>query len=278
MSGKDKIDRINDQNDQKHRKYVSSNNKLITEYQDRKDVYNNDISIINAEKIAMRDELRQLYDFLKDVGGVLDRKVSVFDFVEEEPAPNIDAAEVEPLDRVHSADGFGFFRGFVNRSRARRYEKDVYFKSLDYTTNLKDKKQQIKHINDCCKIAKLYRDTIVTLRDAIRERIIPEFEYIKAFLIADVIRERYVSDQSLDDFKPFKITEYKNTRYNSHYQFVKNSFDFLDLCKAFFSKAILTELMNQCEITDQQREEFNRNIYIIQDKLALMEDNMEVKR
>ena len=82
----------------------------------------------------------------------------------------------------------------------------------------------------------------------------------------------------MDDIKPYKITEYKGTKYNNHYQFVRNTFDFLDLCKSFFSRPLLTELMKQDEITEQQREEFNQSIYAIQDKLALLESDMEVKR
>ena len=275
--GRERIDRLNSQNTKEHTEYMRENSQLVTAYQDKKDNYNNNISIINAEKISMRDELRKLYDFLRFVGGSLDRKVSVVDFVEEAPAPNMNDDVVPAADEGHSSDVV-LINGIINKKRAEKLETSIYWKSLDYKKSLKKKKQDVARMEDCVEIAKLYRDVLASLKDAIREKIIPEFEYIKAFLIADAIREAYVDNGSLEGVKPFKITEYKGTRYNCHYQFVKNTFDFLDLCKAFFSRAILTELMGQDEITDKQREEFNQSIYAIQDKLALLEDDMEVKR
>ena len=276
LSGKERIDKLNIQNKSYHDKYLRKNSALITSYQNKKDEYNNNIAIINAEKVSMREELRGLYDFLKFVGGSLEKKVSIIDFVEEAPAENI-REDVEPAVQEEYSSDMILVSPFVNKKKASDYEKKIYWKSLEYKKNLKKKEQAVARMGDCVEIAKIYRDVLVTLKDAIREKIVPEFEYIRAFLIADVIRERYVSGESMDDIKPYKITEYNGTKYNMHYQFVRNTFDFLDLCKSFFSRPLLTELMKQDEITEQQREEFNQSIYAIQDKLALLESDMEVK-
>ncbi len=275
-SGKVKINKLNIQNKDNHSDYLKQNSELITSYQNKKDDYNNNISIINAEKVSMRDELRKLYDFLRFVGGTLDKKISIIDFVEESPAPNI-SEEVEPaVQEEYSSDLF-IIGDIIDNEKARKYEKNIYWKTLDYKKNLKKKEQAVSRMKDCVEIAIIYRNMLVTLKDSIREKIIPEFEYIKAFLIADAIREKYISGGPIENIKPCNITEYKGTKYNIHYQFVKNTFDFLDLCKAFFSRPLLTELMGQEEITDEQREEFNQSIYAIQDKLVLLESDMEVK-
>lgn len=276
LVGKEKINKLNSQNTKEYNDYLRENNSLVTIYQDKKDKYNNNINIINSEKISMRDELRKLYDFLAFVGGSLERKVSMVDFVEEAPAPNMDA-DIEDAAEEGIPSDVPIFGIFVNKNRMKKLETGIYLKSIDYKKNLKKKRQAVARMEDCADIAKMYRDVLATLKDAIREKIIPEFEYIRAFLVADAIREAYVAGNSFKNIKPCKIVEYKDTKYNSHYQFVKNTFDFLDLCKAFFSKAILTELMSQEEITDTQREEFNQSIYAIQDKLALLENDMEVK-
>lgn len=279
FSGKEKIINLNKESKLNHDAYLRDNSMLVKEYQDKKDAYNNHIGIINTEKISMRDELRRLYDFLSFLGGELKKIRMVVDFVEEAPAPNI-SDDVEPSveEVIPTEFDVPIIGGIINDSRAVEHEKKKYQKSLEYKRNLNKKKQAITRMDDCVQIAKVYRDTLVLLRDAIREKIIPEFEYIKAFLLADAIREKYIAGLGFDEIKPCKIIEYKGTRYNSHYQFVKNSFDFYDMCSAFFSKPVLTELMKTEELTDKQRDEFYQSVYEIQDKLALLESDMEVEK
>lgn len=277
FTGRHRIDKLNIQNKKKHEQYIIENSQILTDYQNKKDEYNNHISTINAEKVAMREELRKLHDFLSFVGGNLEKKVSILEFANEEPAANIDA-DIESATQEEIANDAPFLGNFINRKRAGEYEKNIYYKSLDYKHNLKIKEQATARMGDRVEIAIIYRDILITLRDAIRERIIPEFEYIKAFLVADAVREKYYSGDVDECVKPCRITEYKDTKYNSHYQFVRNAFDFMDLCNSFFSRHILTDLMRQAEITDEDRKEFERSISEIQDKLVLLEENMEVKR
>ena len=55
LSGKERIDKLNIQNKSYHDKYLRKNSALITSYQNKKDEYNNNIAIINAEKVSMRE-------------------------------------------------------------------------------------------------------------------------------------------------------------------------------------------------------------------------------
>ena len=133
-------------------------------------------------------------------------------------------------------------------------------------------------MEDYEEIAKLYRDIIVTIRDTIREKVLPEFEYLRAFLIADAIREKVLLGDEIVEIKPCKIMEYKNTKYNAHYVFVKNTFDFWDLAKAFFSRAVLTELLEKGEITQKERADFEKSVYELRGKINLLAESAEVSR
>ncbi len=273
-SEKERIDKINRDIKKKHDKYLDEYNELITQYSNRKDEYNGSINQINSEKVSMRDELKRLYDFLTFVGGTLDKKISIFDFVKESLALNISKKEVPAVEDGYDSDLL-LFKHFINKKRANEKEKELYFKGMEYTKSIKDLKQKIARMNDNCAIAEEYFRVLVIVRDSIKDRIIPEIQYIRAFLIADSIHEKYISGNDFEVVTPTSIVELKDTKYNSLYQFVRNAFDFYDLCEAFFKKPVLTELLSLKEITEEDREEFNRSIYAVQDKLAILEEEME---
>lgn len=275
-NAKKKIDDLNQSNVHSYNEYVAENNQLIKTYSDKKDSYNNQVNIINAEKIAMREELGKLYDFLKFIGGSLERKVSIIDFKEESPAPNIDSSVENALDRLEPESRDTGIKHLINSRKAKNFEKQLYWQSLDYKQNLRKKRVLTKRMEDGEEIAVLYRNILATVRDAVKDKVIPEFEYIKAFLLADAIREKLCANQAITEVSPAPIIEYRDTKYDMHYQFVKNTFDFLDLCQAFFSKRILTDLMKQEEVTEEQRREFEESIEAIQDKLIVLEKHMEV--
>lgn len=274
-NAKSKIQELNKQNQHDYNDYVKENNVIVTDYTNKKDNYNNQINIINAEKIAMREELSKLYAFLKYIGGSLERNISIVDFKEELPAENMQDDHIEQMDSVDYQEIDWGISHIINESKAKEFEKKIYWKSLDYKKDLNDKKRKVKRMEDCEAIAKIYRDTLTIVRDTIKNKILPEFEYIRAFLIADAIREKIQGGDSLDEIKPCNIIEYKGTRYNRHYIFVKNTFEFLDLAKAFFSKRILTDLMQQDDITEAEKKAFENSVFELQDKLVLLEDCME---
>ena len=275
---KGKIQELNRQNEREYTEYTKASEKILKTYADKKDFYNNQIHMINAEKIAMREELTVLYSFLEYIGGSLERTISIIDFQEELPAPNVTSDLVEKLDRAEYDDIDWGISNIVNTSRAKEFEKKIYWKSIDYKKSLSDKRRLVKRMEDSEAIAKLYRNVLTVVRDTIREKVLPEFEYLRAFLVADAIREMVLAGDEIDEVKPCKIIEYRNTKYNAHYVFVKNTFDFLDLAKAFFSKRILTDLLQKGDITPEEREAFEKSVFELQDKLILLEESLEVSK
>lgn len=272
---KKKIDELNKKNEHQYDDYLNEHQKILTAYNNKISLYNNQINIINSEKLAMREELKKLYSFLKYIGLV--REISIIDFIEEKPALSETSKLVTKLDRVEADDDWGVAH-FINIANAEKFEEKIEKQSAKYIRDLSAKKIRVKRMQDYEEIAKLYRDIIVTIRDTIREKVLPEFEYLRAFLIADAIREKVLLGDEIIEIKPCKIMEYKNTKYNAHYIFVKNTFDFWDLAKAFFSRAVLTELLEKGEITQKERADFEKSVYELRGKINLLAESAEVSR
>lgn len=271
---KKKIDELNKKNKHQYDDYLKEHQKILTDYENKITLYNSQINMINSEKMAMREEVKKLYSFLKYIGGSFARDISIIDFMEEKPALRVAIVPVAKLDRVEADDDWGFTH-FSNVSNAEKYEKNIERQSVKYKKDLSTKKRLAKRIEDNAKIAELYRNLVLTIRDAIKEKILPEFEYVKAFLIADAIREKVLLGDEIIEVKPCKIREYKNTKYNSHYIFVKNTFDFWDLAKVFFSKNILADFFEKEEITQKDRADFEESVYELESKLNLLAGSLE---
>ena len=69
------------------KKYDDDYNNYVNELEKQKqmlytyrDLYNNQVSLINAERVAMRYEINDLYSFLKNVGGNIGKNVDIFEF------------------------------------------------------------------------------------------------------------------------------------------------------------------------------------------------------
>ena len=125
-NAKGKIQDLNRRNEHAYSDYIKANEDVLRIYTNKKDFYNTQIHIINAEKIAMREELGKLYSFLEYIGGSLERKVSIIDFKEELPAPNMINELVEKLDRVEAFQTVIGELIIFNKSRAKEFEKQLY--------------------------------------------------------------------------------------------------------------------------------------------------------
>lgn len=129
----------------------------------------------------------------------------------------------------------------------------------------------VSSLQDAIKIATVYRNIIVTVRDTIAEKIIPELELIQAFLYADAIRENLIEDDEISNIKPCNIVEYKGRKQDIHYQFVRNTFDFYKMSTTFFKKAVLTDILDDRVVTEGEKKEFHKQIYAIKNKMKTLE-------
>lgn len=244
--------------------------------------YNDEIPIINSERVQMRDEIKQLYNFLKNFGDI-GEKITIFDFVAEETkgvddisSENKFVTEKKDANKVYQFSKFATgalctvnpifapaLIAFSVHDRSNN-KKDFDKLTLDFEkakveneNKLKKAKELIEFFKVAHKIAIIYRNIIVTVRDSISETIIPELSGIKAFLYADAIAQKIDGGENLQSIvMPTDIKELEDTRYNEHFLFVKNTCDYYNLITTLFKEKILTRIVEDNEISDEEYSAF----------------------
>lgn len=270
--------RLRQECDEQYDDYQARVSKLNSEYISLRDKYNGEISIINNERISMREEIRKLYDFLHLIGGKMGNRITVFDFTMELPAiheelPMIPKPEKPILENIHILrDQFlSLPINQKNQKKLREFELKLSNCEVEYTNDCDKRIQKNKSIEDAVEIAQIYRNTVIMVRDTIRDKIIPEMDLIRAFLYADAIRQQVLEGGNPQEAQPASIEEYEGTAQDIHFQFVKNTFDFYRISTQFFKEKILTNILENKGITDEEKEAFQTKIEEIQRSKELLE-------
>lgn len=131
-------------------------------------------------------------------------------------------------------------------------------------------KENEKFFLAAAEIASIYRSLIATVKDSISETILPELTGIDAFLAADAIKNCIISGMDPEDAEVANITEYKGTLFHGHFMFVKNTFDYYTIIAKFFTEPILTNIVEDNKITEEEKESFNKNVEKIEKKNKLL--------
>lgn len=263
--------------------YKTDLENVIKRYEDERDKYNAQLAMINSERLSMREELNKLHAFLLAIGGSLDKKITTFEFATEAYAPNLGKVQLNPVESPFLKDDFGFFNFTVqgvknsmgNKSKIENYAYAMEQRKLEYDKDIKRWETQIKYMGDAALVAELYRHIVVVVRDAVREKIIPEMSFIQAFLYADAIREQIVERGVIEEIIPCDIVEYRGTKYDTHYCFIRNTFDFYDLCKNLFNKTILTDILADNVISEKEKWDFEAATREIKSQINVL-DGMRV--
>lgn len=279
MSGKEKYNDLISKNEQDYEEYRNLAETANSEAAKKCDEYNQNINLINKERIDLRDQIRELYDFLKEVGGSLERKLSIFDYKMEKMAIRQFTPEIlklnNPYYSVHrpleDSIAAHIRKHMDNKTMLEKFEVDLEQQKQKYDEDIHKKINYLKEINSAVEIAEIYRNIIVIVRDTIREKIIPELDLIRAFMYADVICEKVIDDETLENLKPCPIIEFQGGKYDIHYQFIKNAFDFYEISTTFFQETILTDILSDGIVTNQEKEEFSTRIQGIKDSIGCID-------
>lgn len=271
---------------EERRHTLEDHNKTISEQRQQAqkacNAYNGQIGVINAERNFMREELRNLYNFLKKVGDV-GIKVTVFDYqLEALESLNIDEAKIaqygeqgqEKTGKLGDAVmlafapiAFAIYKTggwFLKRSKDKKalgkYILDYEEEKQCWKYQTEQCEQLIKFYEKAAQIADIYRALVATVRDAIKNTIEPELSGIEAFLAADAVKNAINEGTDPDDAVVAGIAEYQGTAYGMHYIFVKNTFEYYRLVKEIFTEPLLTKMMSDRQITEEEYNDFCRNV------------------
>lgn len=286
---KDRYDSLSAESNKAYETYKQEKSSLSNRLNEYKSKYNSEISNINGQRMELRKELKALYKFLKPLGKMLKRDVSIFDYRNEDIAPsfnniNLDKIKMPEylehdgiLDATPMRFGHGhIYKHYKNSQMVIEYEKDINKGKLEYDNNIKEIESYIKELETACEIAEIYRNTVVMVKDAVSDIIVPEIKYVIAFLYADAVREQVIECDNSGNVKLHSIVEYKESKYGRHYDFVKNAFDFYEVLEKFFTDTVLTNIVEDRIVTEQERRDFDEGIQAIKQELVKLEDMRKV--
>lgn len=301
MGIKEDFKKLEEKSEQDYNIYKEKAADLEKEYNDVEKKFDVIIGTINAERLSFRKEIRALYDFLMLVGGSLkdEKRISIFDFADESPAPSMGEDDIKKVENTNmykkGSVGWGvlvgiglgaigvatkeFIRHNMNKAIYENCLMAAETRKNEYERDLNKKQKMVSDLKDAVEIAKIYRSIIVIVKDTISEKIIPELDFIRSFLYADAIRELVLEGESLetDSIEPCNIAEYKGTKQDIHYQFIKNAFDFYRISTQFFKKPILTDILEDRVVTEQEKADFNEQVQLIKNQISSLEDMKVVK-
>jgi hypothetical protein len=105
--------------------------------------------------------------------------------------------------------------------------------------------QKNKRVQDEIKIADLYHECINQINKEIEAKIFPELELVQAMLDAESVKNYVVADLDANNIKLNRdVSLLKNSLYDKHYQFVKNTFLFYIISAKIYDTPVLTNLIN----------------------------------
>lgn len=274
-------------------------------------LYNQEIATINSERSSLKELINKLYHFLKEFGEI-GSKITPFDFVNESwQKIDVDAivnletvpeASKKGNDDIYKYATVGAFASTTVLTTVSTLltplplaapallipalfggvsKKDYLAYQTKHREALEEYDNNKEKLNDFCKgielatnIAKLYYGVIATVKEAITDTVIPELSGIRAFLYASSIANKVAEEKELTiGIEPIDIMEIQGTRYNEHYVFMKNTVDYYTLLVEIFTKQILTKMLEDNKITEDEKREFEMQIKQIENKQKTLCNN-----
>lgn len=264
--------------------YCENLEKINTEIENLYREYSELVGTINSERHFIRDEIRSLFAFLEKLGDV-GIPVTVFDYVSEIPEVNKEFKKHDPNKIYEEEKSGNALKKFVKfavfppallkeRSDDKKdlvsKTKDVEEDYSEWKKQLDDARSFLKFRKTALEIADLYRAIVATVRDTIKYTIIPELDVVAAFLSAYSIKDAILYGENPDEATQNRIEEFIGTPYETHYIFVKNTFEYYQMIKTFFTTPILTNITDDYKITKKEERDFKQQATEIEEKGKLL--------
>ena len=237
----------------------------------------NEITHVNVKREELWKNIRDIQEYLSSLGILTENKTDYSEFtLENVEIPKLDKEisflnnKLEVLERDARKNDIEYgkyegtlttiknrFTNFFGSVKAERKlvainiaQKKLYVTLRFYFDYYKDSlKLQNPYLEECIKIAKLYRESLNSLLDTIDKKILPFLEisnlFLKSLIIKELVKENKINENmSLKDIEsPKTIGNLKDTKYNIYYTFFENLFHLYTSIELAFKENILTNLM-----------------------------------
>ena len=237
----------------------------------------NEIIYVNVKREELWKSIRDIQEYLSNLGILTENKTDYSEFILENiEIPKLDKEisflnnKLEVLERDARKNDieYGKYEGalktiknrvtnFFGSVKAERKleainiaQKKLYVTLRFYFDYYKDSlKLQNPYLEECIKIAKLYRESLNSLLDTIDKKILPFLEvsnlFLKSLIIKELVKENKLNENiSLKDIEsPKTIGNLKDTKYNIYYTFFENLFHLYTSIEVAFKENILSNLI-----------------------------------
>ena len=284
------INELKKQYDKSYDEYVQAMNRAYSVANKHCQAYNTQINRINTSRDNLLDGISILYKFLKNYGNIA-KKISAFDYATETQytvdkdiyfstrfendhyttsgfvkTASVTAMVAAPIVLPAIWAGDALAKRAKDKKEFARMTEEYEKEKTKWDNAIKEKEGEAKFYKDASEIAFLYQTLILTVRQAIKETILPELVGIEAFLVADAIKNSIISDMDPNDAEISKIDLYKGTIYDCHYTFVMNTFDYYNTIVKIFTTPILTNIVSDDQVTDEEKRDFESKCKMIEAK------------
>ena len=146
---------------------------------------------------------------------------------------------------------------------------------IDKKDKLNNKIEMIKKVD--MRICDLYIELIKAICYYIEFQIVPQIEVIQSFLECESVKNVYIADTKAKVIENVEyetdIKLYDNTIYQKHFNFIRNAFWFYILSSTIYSSPVLTKLLENKKITEDDTEKLEGQKLLCQKQIILLENN-----
>lgn len=247
------------------------------------------VELNNYREKRIKNDVEKLGSFLSTFGNIKD--ISEYSEEKEKSFFNIPERAFEEVENYIADIDWSsdevflrtFFQGgafasiFTRGQNIKMLERLEEFKNS--VINMKDKlNNKIKMIEKVdMRVCDLYIELIKAICYYIEFQIVPQIEVIQSFLECESVKNVYIADTKAKTIENVEyetdIKLYDNTIYQKHYNFVRNSFWFYILSATIYSSPVLTKLLENKKITDNDIEKLEGQKLLCKEQIILLESN-----
>ena len=234
---------------------------------------------LNVEKLG---SFLSTFGNIKDMSEYSEEKEKLFFYIPERAFEKVEnyIADIDwSSDEIFLRTFFqGIFTPFFTRKQNKKMiERLEKFKAdmMGEKDKLNNKIAMIEKVD--MRICDLYIELVEKISDYIKLKIIPQIEVIESFLECESVKNVYIADTKAKTIENVEyetdIKLYDNTIYQKHFNFIRNAFWFYILSSTIYSSPVLTKLLENKNITDNDIEKLEGQKLLCKKQIILLESN-----
>jgi len=263
----DDIDKLQKKAERLISEFEEETSHVINRINQKVDEFNSYIHLINGIR---HDDIgpliKQLFLFLNRIGNVenqstpfdlklesTSREVHITDNISSEYLSLIKKLEEEKNKWLNGSILKLYMDRKSNKEKILEGEKDIAQLDLALMHEKNKLNQKHKQIEEAIRVSDIYRVCVQTVIENIKGSIIPELAAVKAFLLAENIKNSIIASNKVHTVELEPISMMANTIYHRHYMFIQNVFLYYTIIVEFFKKPILTNILEDDKELEGER-------------------------